>query len=368
MNFIAILVLMKLDSEKAEFLTETIQRWQDTGIIDSEKAEELKKSFTVKSFDWQKLAQYAIYISLACGVFALGSLLLDKQLSKILTSLYNTPNIIICLLSFTVAAYFLIIGNRRRQKKANRVFSNEALLFAGVLLIANGLAYLGKTIDKSSENYTLLFLVAVPVYAFLGYYFKSRLIWSFALLSLGAWFGTQTSYLSKNNFYFLGMNYPLRFVCFGAILTVFSFAFPYSKKLNEFQFTTYFIGLVYTFTALWLLSIFGNFGRIDDWYKVSQPSLFGWASLSISICLLTFYLGFKFKNELAREFGATFLIINLYTLFFAYFWDAWHKALFFLVLALSFWLIGRKAEKIWNLEFLKDASTQPSPKERELNS
>lgn len=345
---------MKLDSEKAEFLKTTIQNWQNNGLISPEKAVELNNSFTVKSFDWQKLAQYAIYISLTCGVFALGSLLLDKQITKILSSLYNTPNIIICILSFLAAAYFLIVGNRRRKRKSNRIFSNEAMLFAGVLLIANGLAYLGKTIDKGSENYVLLFLVAVPIYASLGYYFKSRLIWSFALFSLGAWFGTQTSYLSKSNFYFLGMNYPLRFVLFGFALTAGSFVLNYFRKLSDFTFITYFIGLLYTFTALWLLSIFGNFSRIDNWYKVSQLSLYGWAGLSIGICLVTFYLGFKFKNELAREFGATFLIINLYTRFFEYFWDTWHKAIFFLVLALSFWLIGRKAEKIWNMEFLKE--------------
>lgn len=345
---------MKLDKEKADFLKEAIEHWQKKGLISTEKADELNNSFTVKSFDWQKLAQYAIYISLACGVFALGSLLLDKQITKVLSSLYNTPNIIISALSFLLAAYFLTVGNKRRQRKSNRIFSNEAMLFAGVLLIANGLAYLGKTIDKNSENYAMLFLVAVPMYAFLGYYFKSKLIWSFALFSLGAWFGTQTSYLSKNNFYFLGMNYPLRFVFFGLLLTASSFLFTFLKKLNDFKKATYFIGLLYTFTALWLLSVFGNFDRIDEWYKVNQTSLYGWAILSISFCLLAFYLGFKFKDEIAREFGATFLILNLYTRFFEYFWDTWHKAIFFLVLALSFWLIGRKAEKIWNLEFLKE--------------
>lgn len=345
---------MKLDSEKADFLNEVIDKWEQQQLISSEKANQLKNSFTKKSFDWQKLAQYTIYISLACGVFALGSLLLDKQVSAILSSLYETPNIIISLFSFAFAAYFLFTGNRRRKNKIDRVFSNEALLFAGVLFIANGLAYLGKSIDKNTENYALLFFVAVPVYASLAYFFKSRLIWAFALFSLGAWFGTQTSYLSRNNFYFLGMNYPLRFVCFGIILTVCSYLLAYIKKLSNFRFTTYFIGLLYTFSALWLLSIFGNFGSIDEWYKVSQLSLYFWAGLSILICALTFYLGFIFKDELAREFGATFLIINLYTRFFEYFWDSWHKAVFFSVLAISFWVIGLKAEKIWNLEFLKE--------------
>jgi len=31
-----------------------------------------------------------------------------------------------------------------------------------------------------------------------------------------------------------------------------------------------------------------------------------------------------------------------------------HAGLFFFILAVSFWLLGRKAEKVWNLEFLRD--------------
>ncbi len=344
---------MNVNQEKAEFLDEMIDTWQNDQLLSPEKATELKKSYSVKSFDWQKLAQYSIYVALACGVFALGSLLLDKKMTLLLEKLYYTPNIIISLLSFAAAAYLLFLGNKRRKTKSKQVFSNEALLFSGVMLIANGLAYFGKTLNKDIENYVLIFLMAIPIYGFLGYYFKSKLIWAFALLSLGAWFGTQTSYLGKNNFCFLGMNYPLRFVVFGLLLIIFSFLF---KKVNKFNFlfqTTYFIALVYTFSALWLLSIFGNFASIDQWYKVSQFHLLFWAGLSFFICGLTFFLGFKFKDEMAREFGATFLIINLYSRFFEYFWESWHKALFFTVLALSFWLIGLKAEKIWNLEFLK---------------
>jgi len=49
-----------------------------------------------------------------------------------------------------------------------------------------------------------------------------------------------------------------------------------------------------------------------------------------------------------RGFGLTFLFINLYTRFFEYFWDSMHKALFFAVLALSFWYVGSRAERIWH--------------------
>jgi hypothetical protein len=344
---------MNIDREKADFLDEMIDHWEKEEILAPEKATELKKSYSVKSFDWQKLAQYSIYIALACGVFALGSLLLDQQIAALLSSLYNTPNILISVFSFVSAAYFLFLGNKRRKTKAKQIFSNDALLLAGVLLIANGLAYFGKTIDKNSNNYALLFLAAVPVYGVLGYRFKSKLIWAFSLFSVGAWFGTETSFISKGNFYFLGMNYPLRFVCFGIALTLFSMVFRRYKRSDFLFQTTYFIGLLYSFVALWLLSIFGNFGSIDQWYQVSQYTLYFWAGLSIILCGLALFLGFKFKDEMLREFGATFLIINLYSRYFEYFWDAWHKALFFAVLAVSFWIIGRKAEKIWNLEFLK---------------
>ncbi|PYM49677.1 MAG: hypothetical protein DME14_08055 [Candidatus Rokuibacteriota bacterium] len=38
-----------------------------------------------------------------------------------------------------------------------------------------------------------------------------------------------------------------------------------------------------------------------------------------------------------------------YTRFFEYFWDSLHKAVFFAVLAVSFWYLGRKAEAIWHI-------------------
>lgn len=344
---------MNIDREKAEFLDEVIQNWENDKIITPELATALRNTYETKSFDWRKLAQYSIYIALACGVFALGSLLIDKEILNLISKIYETPNYVISIVSLLTALCMFVIGNKRKKSKPKEQFTNDALLFIGVMLIANGLAYFGKSITSVSNHYSLIFLLAVPIYAFLGYFFSSKLIWAFALFSLGAWFGTETSYISRGNLYFLGMNYPLRFVIFGIVLTVISFAFKKLPKQNFLFQTTYFIGLLYTFSALWLLSIFGNFDSIDAWYKIDQLQLFGWALLSVSFCLLTFFIGFKYKDEMAREFGATFLIINLYTRFFEYFWDSWHKTIFFFVLALSFWLIGRKAEKIWNLEFLK---------------
>ena len=49
-----------------------------------------------------------------------------------------------------------------------------------------------------------------------------------------------------------------------------------------------------------------------------------------------------------RGYGAVFLAINVYTRFFENFWDAMNKGLFFLILGGSLWLLGSKAERIWN--------------------
>lgn len=344
---------MKVDKDKSEFLDEMIDQWQHDGLINNETGDKLRRSYETKNFDWHRLAQYAFWVALACGVIALGSLLIDNAVLKYLQRIYDTPNIVIAVLSILVALWLYILGFRRKKSIPHLKFSNEAIILTAILLTANGIAYFGKSIDQGSGHFSILILVSLIIYAVLGYIFNSRLIWAFALLSLGAWFGTETGYLSRWNYYFLGMNYPLRFVIFGLGLTVVSFLMKRSKRLSYFFQVTYVAGMIYLFSSLWLLSVFGNFANLEEWYAVRQLSLFYWGILSAAICMLSTWYGLKNRDEIAREFGITFLFINLYTRYFEYFWDSWHKALFFSVLAISFWLIGRKAEKIWNLDFIK---------------
>jgi len=344
---------MKVDREKSEFLDEMIEQWQDQGFITEETSQKLRRSYEAKDFDWLRLAQYAFWVALACGVIALGSLLIDNTILDYLKNLYNTPNIVISLISAGIAAWLYILGFKRKKTKSQLKFSNEAIIFSAILLTANAVAYFGKSVDNGNGNFTILILISVFIYGILGYIFRSRLIWIFALLSLGAWFGTETGYLSRWNYYFLGMNYPLRFVAFGAALTALSFLMRRFKGTELFFQVTYIAGMIYLFVSLWGLSVFGNFASLEEWYTIRQLSLFYWALISAGICVLSTWIGLKYRDDVAREFGITFLFINLYTRYFEYFWDSWHKALFFSVLAASFWLIGRKAEKIWNVEFLK---------------
>ncbi|WP_316836239.1 DUF2157 domain-containing protein [Pedobacter nutrimenti] len=344
---------MKLDQEKSEFLDEMLQYWQDQHMITGEQARLLQESYESKSFDWRRLAQYSFWIAMACGVISLGALLIDKDILTYLKKLYDTPDSIISLLSAAAAGILYYRSFQRRKTHQMQVFSNDALIFTAVMLTANAIAYLGKAIGSNGSHFSLLILLSVLIYGVLAYVFKSRLIWAFVLLSLGAWFGTETGYLSRWNWYFIGLNYPLRFVFFGLLLTTTALLLRRNKKFELFYGTTYISGMVYLFVSLWLISVFGNYGTLEEWYKVKQLSLFYWGIISAGVCILSIWIGLKYRDDIAREFGITFLFINLYTRYFEYFWDSWHKALFFSVLAASFWIIGRRAEKIWNVEFLK---------------
>jgi len=345
--------MKKIDQDKSEFLDEMLDYWQSEQMLSDADIQKLKESYQPKVFDWRRLAQYSFWIAMACGVIALSALLVDKLLLDYLKNLYNTPNIVISIVSALAAAGCYLLGFRRKKTNPQRLFSNEAIIFSGVMLTANAVAYLGKAFNNNSNHFSLLILLSVIIYLVLAYFFKSRLIWAFALLAFGAWFGTETGYLSRWNWYFLGLNYPLRFVCFGLIITIVSLFFRNHKQLSYFFDISYFAGLLYLFTSLLLLSVFGNYGTLEEWYAVSQLSLFYWAIISALACIVAIIIGLKKNDAILREFGIIFLFINLYTRYFEYFWDSWHKAIFFSILGISFVLIGRKAEKIWSLEFMK---------------
>ncbi|HEY0895999.1 MAG TPA: DUF2157 domain-containing protein [Sphingobacteriaceae bacterium] len=344
---------LNVDKQDAEVLDEAIRSWEESQLIDSLTAEKLRASYQVKGFDWARLAQYSFWIALVCGIVAIASLIIDDAVLEYVRRIYNTPDIVISIISGGLAAFLFILGQRKKNQHPERIFSNEAIIFTGVLFTASSIAYLGKTFDNGSGHFSVLFLISVFVYSVLAWHFRSRMIWAFALISLGSWFGTETGYQTKWSNYFLGMNYPLRFVFFGCLLVALSFLIRERKRLNAFSNLTYVIGLLYLFISLWLLSIFGNFGTIEDWLKVKQLDLIYWALISAAAAAAAIIYGLKRKDFLAREFGITFLLLNLYTRYFEYFWDLTDKTIFFGILAVSFWLLGRKAERIWNVGFLK---------------
>ncbi|MBK1442619.1 DUF2157 domain-containing protein [Parapedobacter sp. ISTM3] len=350
--------MQKLDISKQEkeTLDEAINYWQQRGLIDDGLAKRLNESYQVKGFDWKRLAQYAFWIALSCVVLAFLSLFADQMVIRWIERLYDTPDTVICIFCLILAFLFYFWGFRNKRKHPDKTFTNEALMALGVFATATFIGYLGKIIDKGSGHFSLLFLASVVIYGVLSVKLSSRLIWVFTLVSFGVWFATETAYHSNWGFHFWGMNYPLRFTLFGALLTAFAvFLQPRIKQLEPFRQISYVIGLTYLMVALWLLSIFGNYSDMDKWSQVRQWHIFYWGLLSSAVSLGLAWYGLKRQDNVAREFGIVFFIINIYTRFFEYLWDNINRAVFFLLLAASFWYIGRWAERVWSGQEKKKA-------------
>ncbi|MEW5803063.1 MAG: DUF2157 domain-containing protein [bacterium] len=356
---------MKLNKKSGKLVQTVIQKWKEDALLSPEDADRLFKSIAIVPFDWKRLAKYSFWIAIICVIQAVGAVFLD--IAEIIKKLWNTP-FAGCAVFALLAGGLFFLGLRRRTANPVRIYSNEAIFFLGILAVAVSIAFLGKAIDTGSGHFSLLLLLAAVVYGILGLWFPLKLVWIFAILSLGSWFGAETGYVSGWGAYWLGMNYPVRFVLFGSVMIGLSYGFHVVKSskesyglvknLDSFSQSTYVMGLLYLFIALWILSLFGNYGDMSAWRSVKQYELFHWSVLFALAAGAAIFHGLRTDDNISRGFGLTFLFINLYTRFFEYFWDVTHKAVFFTILAASFWAIGTKAEKIWSIGQRKETPAQ----------
>jgi hypothetical protein len=337
---------MKVGRKKAKIITAALQEWEDNSRLSPEDSQKLLQSIEVTPFDWRLLAKYSFWVAIICIIIAVQALLVD--LEKVLKLVWERP-IIGFFCCIPISAAMFLWGLTRRVRHPEKIFSNEAVIFLGVLAVAAAITFLGKAIGSGSRHISLLILLATLVYAALGLWLPSRLVWLFALISLGSWFGAETGYVSGWGAYWLGMNYPLRFVLLGPAVIGLSFVLKNSTRFTKFFTVTYIVGLLYLFIALWILSIFGNYDDVVRWSKAGRFELFYWSLLFGAAALITIFFGLKYDDPISRGFGITFLFINLYTKYFEYLWDHLHKAIFFGILGVSFWYLGSRAEKIWLL-------------------
>lgn len=339
---------MKLPRKQASVVRDAVERWRLDGMIPDEQATALAATIEVQYFDWRKLAKYSFWIALFSIVSSVSAALSDKALMDLIEALFEVPAMIKCAALSLIAAVLYRWALVKRQQAPDKIYRNEAMFFLAVLATAGAISQLGVALDTGSGHYSLLLLLSFLVYAVLGVMLESNLIWVFALASLGGWMGTETGYMSGWGAYYLGMNYPLRFVLFGALLTACALALEHHPIAQRFYCSTLVMGLLYLFIALWIMSIFGNYGDMRAWHGVRQYQFLPWALAFGAVAVAAIWYGLKRDDGVLRGFGLTFLFINLYTRFFEYFWDSMHKAIFFAVLALSFWFIGSRAERIWH--------------------
>ena len=343
---------MQLNRTQAETLHKVITDWEASGLISAQKAKELRSSYSIRSFDWKMMARYCFIIAIILGVAAVVATFADRKLIAFFQSLvdriYNAPNLILAIICAVVAGVFYYFGEKYKQDKPTRIFTNEGFILLGATFTAFTAANLAAIFGKGDIYYISVFILATIFYLVLSIKFKNALLWLFSIISFTVWLGVVTGVMTSWGPYFLGLNFPVRFILVGALLVIIFWRTRSFSWWKGFYPISRFYGLLLVFLALWVSSIFGNSSNFDSWNEYAQWHFWPWALLSILACIGAIYQGSKKDLLQLRSFGTLFLFLNIYTRCFEYFWQSIPKAVFFILMAVSFWLIGQRAERFWH--------------------
>ncbi|CAM4217259.1 hypothetical protein [Vibrio agarivorans] len=348
---------MQVSKKEGRIIDDALTQWKEQGVLSQEEFERLNRAYSVSSFDWKQLAKYSFYFAILSIVVSVIIAIGDEWLIALFQKVFSAPDIAKCGFFIACSMVFYTLGLRSRSAQPHKVFSNEAIMLVGILANAVAIHFLGEVF--SIEDTTYLMAFATVNYAVLGILMPSHIVWGFSLLSVGLWFIFEASGPFGLGEYFLGVNVPIRFALLGTAMTAGGYAL-FAKKPEHLGFyvTTKLIGLAYLFIALWVVSLVGNHVSLVEWEKVSQFSLIHWSILLTVVSLYAIYHGVRFKDDIVKVYGLTFFFINLYTRYFEYFWQDMHKALFFAILALSFWFFGSRAEKIYQVSLSSSSSSE----------
>lgn len=344
---------MKVNKKEAALLQKAIKKWSDEALISQQQAEDLHNSYEETKFDWQSLSFYAFVFAIASIIISGVALLADKWLMQLFDKIVDASDEYKAVFFAISSGILFFYGQKIRRNKADNVYSHTALNLLGIMTSAVALGYFSIVFGNGEGHFSVFIFIAAGLYGILGFRFKSKMLWITALLSFLIWYGVETSYLSNWQPFFLGMNIIVRFIPFCLlVIAVLFFIKNYQPIKNFYNESLVFFSISF-FGALWLASIFGNESSLASWSAVSQTNFLYWSAIFFLTSLISIWIGIKYRQNIFRELGIIFLIINFYSRYFEFGWEMLHPTVFFACLGLSFWFIGKKAEKIWTLSDFK---------------
>jgi uncharacterized membrane protein len=327
---------MQVTKDDQKVLKQAIEDWRADGIITPEQAAKMHASVDASTSQRQQLAQYFFIIAISSALLAFGALFLDEKILERLRRSFLLSNYTIALGSAVLAAIAYWYANKKRAIISE--VSYEVYLSAGGLCVLVALTYLCKEIG-SGPSYTFFMALCAVTFCILSAAFRSRVHWVCFLLAFMGWFGAFSTVHSHKNL-FLGLNYPSRFAVFGLLVMFLSRWQSRITQLSSMKNLTYHLGILICFTGLWGVSVFGNFGTLDEWQSIRQAHMMPYAIATGLMLAGTLYAGIRQNDAALRDYSILFLLLHLYTRYFEYFWDAMNKGLFFLFLAVSFGLLA----------------------------
>lgn len=332
---------MEVDKSESELLNRALTEWEANGKLTAEQAAMLKATIVPKQNARQQIAQYFFFIALFCTLMAFGAIFINEKFLEKLKAYFSLNDLIIALITTALSVmWFWYVGKKRTNLSPA---AYEVYMVLGGLSVLTSLVYFCKEFHIDG-TYTAFLSMALPILLILGAMFRSGSLWIGAIITAVAWFESFTTWQSRDNL-FMGMNYPVRFAVFGLVILGISFLQKRVAQLSFSQRITFTAGLMLTFAGLWAVSIFGNYNTLVGWQQVRQIHVLAYSIIFAIAAAGSFYLGIRYKDDLARDLGVLFLLINLYTRYFEYFWDAMNKGIFFSILAITFGLLGWLLER-----------------------
>lgn len=141
---------MKLNKKSAVIVRKTLDGWAKEGVIPEEEHQRLLENIDVQPFDWRRLAGYAFLAALASLVIAIGSLMADTFLLAWISQFFRFDPPVRVVVTGILAATFYGWGFYRRRQDPSKIYSNEAVLFLGVIFTAAAIGQLGEWLDNGS--------------------------------------------------------------------------------------------------------------------------------------------------------------------------------------------------------------------------
>ena len=327
---------MEVDKSEWQLLQQAINEWEATGKLTKEQGDDLRSGIVFKRTERQQIAQYFFFIALFCTLLAFGAIFINEKLLERVKAYFSWSDLMISLITASLGAiwFWYVRGKRNKINPA----AYETYMVLGGLAVLTSLIYACKEMGRDTTYTTFLTLSCIALAA-LSILLRSKALWIGAIVALISWFGVFSTWQSDANL-FMGMNYPVRYTVLGACLLASGLVQGKVRPLSATQGITYVAGLMLFFTGLWAVSIFGNYNTLAGWHQVRQIHVLAYSIAFGIAAAISFYLGIRYKDKLAQDFGVLFLLINLYTRYFEYFWDAMNKGIFFLVLAITFGVLG----------------------------
>lgn len=333
---------MDLNKKEKALLDKYIQMWRADGIIDELQSNKMLASINERTTNLKTLTTFAFIIAGCSAILAVISIIFEAKFITWLQEQFDFAEITIGCLFGSLSVFLAFISKKYHHKFST--FSRESINIATAITLAIGMTYIGRSQNWNETYFPALCGIAALIYFIYAYWLNSKILWAIALLTTTGWYTTQLFVAGGETYSFLGLNFAVTSTIWGII--VWTSATLFTKRFAQFRHTQNLIGILLTLFAAWTLSIFGNYNSYEAWEVIRQGKLWYWALFySIILIALTFY-GVKRDKDYIRDIAMSFFILNIYTRYFEYFWDKTHKGIFFAILAISFYFVGRQFDKI----------------------